>query len=74
MIKCHAYLWLQSLSGKYFDKPKKSKKPKFTSKFTKNIVEKNVTENRSIKKVEELIEKLLEEHFSQVEDLKGTEK
>lgn len=52
------------LSGKYFEKPKKAKKPKFTPKFTKNIVEKYVTEDRNIKKVEELIERLLEEHFS----------
>lgn len=53
------------LSGKFFDKPKKNKKPKFTSKFTKNIVEKYVTENRSMSDVEKLIEQLLEKHFSQ---------
>lgn len=52
------------LSGKYFEKPKKAKKPKFTPKFTKNIVEKYVTEDRNIKEIEELIERLLEEHFS----------
>lgn len=53
------------LSGKFFDKPKKNKKPKFTSKFTKNILGKYVTETRTIKEVEEIIEKLLEQHFSQ---------
>lgn len=53
------------LSGKYFDKPKGNKKPKFTSKFTKNIVEKYVTENCNINEVEKIIEKLLEEYFSQ---------
>lgn len=52
------------LSGKYFEKPKKAKRPKFTPKFTKNIVEKYVTEDRNIKEVEELIERLLKEHFS----------
>lgn len=43
------------LSGQYFDKPKGNKKPKFTSKFTKNIVEKYVTENRNIKENGRLI-------------------
>lgn len=57
------------LSGKYFDKPKGNKKPKFTSKFTKNIVEKYVTENCGISEVEKLIEQLLEEHFSQENEL-----
>ena len=51
------------LSGKYFEKPKENKKPKFTNKFTKNIVEKYVTEKRDIKEIEELIERLLEDHF-----------
>lgn len=54
------------LSGKYFDKPKASnKKPKFSSKFTKNIIEKYVTEERSLREVEKIAEELLEKHFSQ---------
>lgn len=57
------------LSGKFFDKPKGNKKPKFTSKFTKNIVGKYVTENRTVKEVESLIEKLLDEHFSQNQEI-----
>ncbi len=52
------------LSGEYINKPKKAKKPKFTPKFTETIVEKYVTEDRSIKEIEKLIERLLEEHFS----------
>ncbi|MGJ0847811.1 ParB N-terminal domain-containing protein [Tissierella praeacuta] len=58
------------LSGKFFHKPKKNKKPKFTSKFTKNIVGKYVTENRSISEIEKLIEQLLEEYFSQSQEIK----
>lgn len=53
------------LSGKYFDKPKKKKKPKFTAKFTKTIIEKYVTEDVGIKDIEILIEEFLEKHFSQ---------
>lgn len=53
------------LSGNFFDKPKANKKPKFSSKFTKNIIKKYVTENRSLSEVEKLIEEFLEEHFSQ---------
>lgn len=59
------------LSGKFFDKPKKNKKTKFTSRFTKNIVEKYVTENRGISEVEKLIERLLEEHFSQNQEIEN---
>lgn len=52
------------LTGKYFDKPKKDKRPKFTSQFTKRIVEKYVTEERSIDDLEKLIEELLDDYFS----------
>ncbi|WP_312908812.1 ParB/RepB/Spo0J family partition protein [Tissierella praeacuta] len=59
------------LSGKFFHKPKKNKKPKFTSKFTKNIVGKYVTENRSISEIEKLIEQLLEEYFLQNQEIQN---
>jgi len=52
------------LSGKYFEKPKKNKRIKFTSQFTKRIVEKYVTEERSIDEIEKLIEELLDDYFS----------
>lgn len=52
------------LSGKYFEKPKKNKRIKFTSQFTKRIVEKYVTEERSIDDLEKLIEELLDDYFS----------
>lgn len=55
---------LKVLSGEYFEKPKKIKTPKFTSKFTNSIIRKYVTEERSVKEVEEVIENLLEEYFS----------
>ncbi|OZV13476.1 hypothetical protein CIW83_02725 [Tissierella sp. P1] len=61
------------LSGKYFDKPKGSKKPKFTPKFTKNIVQKYVTENRTISEVEKIIEELLEDYFSQNHEIEEGE-
>ncbi len=61
------------LSGKYFDKPKKSKKPKFSTKFINNIFKKYFNENQSINEVEELIDKLLEEHFSQNRENKDAE-
>jgi ParB family chromosome partitioning protein len=61
------------LSGKYFDKPKKNKKPKFTSKFTKNIVERYVTEDRNIREIENLIEQLLKQHFSQSHEMENSE-
>lgn len=53
------------LSGKFFNKPKKNKKPKFTLKFTKNIFNKYFPANHNVKEVEELIENLLEQHFNQ---------
>ena len=52
------------LSGKYFNKPKKSQKPKFTPRFTKDIVEKYVTDEVSIKDIENIIEDYLKEYFS----------
>lgn len=54
---------LDVLSGKYFEKPKKKSRPKFTAKFTRNIVEKYFNENQTQKEIEETIEKALELYF-----------
>ena len=51
------------LSGKYFEKPKKATKNKFTPQFTKMIIQKYVTEDRGIEELQELIKNLLEKHF-----------
>ena len=53
------------LSGEYFEKPKKNKQPKLTARFSKTIVSKYVNEERSVKEVEEIIEALLEDYFSE---------
>ncbi|MFA5577773.1 MAG: ParB/RepB/Spo0J family partition protein [Tissierellaceae bacterium] len=56
------------LSGKYFEKPQRPKKPKFTPRFTKNIVERYVTEDRSLSELEKLVERLLADYFNQNQD------
>lgn len=52
------------LSGKFFDKPKKSKNFKFTSKFKKNI-SKYFKKNQTQTEIEKVIEEALETYFSQ---------
>jgi ParB family chromosome partitioning protein len=49
------------MSGK---KARKKRAPRFTAKFTKSIVNQYVTEDRTIKDVEAIIQKLLEEYFA----------
>ncbi|NLP18145.1 MAG: hypothetical protein GX376_03515 [Firmicutes bacterium] len=49
------------MSGK---KTRKKRAPRFTAKFTKSIVNQYVTEDRTIKDVEAIIQKLLEEYFA----------
>lgn len=53
------------LSDTLSGKPKKNKKPKFTAKFTKTIIDKYVTANRSLDEVEKKTLDLLEEYYSQ---------
>ncbi|MGI6383298.1 MAG: ParB/RepB/Spo0J family partition protein [Tissierellaceae bacterium] len=55
---------LKILSGEYFEKSKvKKRSPRFTSKFTRNIVEKYFDEDTPIKEIERIIEELLEEYY-----------
>lgn len=61
------------LSGKFFDKPKGNKKPKFTPKFTNKIAQKYVTESCTINEVEKIIEELLENYFSQNQEIENEE-
>lgn len=53
------------LSGEYFKKSKEIQKPKFTNKFTNDVIKKYVTEERDIKEVEEILMILLEDYFSE---------
>ncbi len=52
------------LSGK---KTKKKRNPRFTAKFTKSIINQYVTEERTIKDVEAIIQQLLEDYFTKKE-------